>query len=517
MSVRLDAVGDVLNRTANLPSLTAFTVMGVDRIVSDLGSGVVQPLLYMLDGSLRDGIALAWNGGAGAMALVVADGGAPVSTGNFASRPAVGTDFVWYVRCSGTGTNLVQAGWRAIGSSSAFLASATLGTTIAAPATMYFGGVASTYYSNRRVQNRKVWDRALTDGEIDIESYYEAVKFPASLNCHFGLASSSDTVDRSGNGRNLTTGGTLTTEDGVRLWRPRLLSLPRVPAANDIVIPAGFAAVTTTGLAATVRLAKAITANAQSLSAVGQGSTVKLSRAVSATAAALSISALQATVGVARVIPASVASVSVTGLTATLGLGFTVPAASASLVTVGLSAQVKLSRQVSANAASLAAVGASAQVRVLRDIPSSVGVLSVTGLQAVVHVGIGVGAALGALTITGLAAQVQLSRAVQAASAALVVTGEAATAGVRKQIDAAAAAVTLATFTAAIGLSYQINAGTQALGIEGLPAEVTGTEQPPAAVASLFVQGLPARVLLRKPIPISYWRLTSSAPSFMVR
>lgn len=235
MAIRLDAVGDTLTRSANLPSLTSFTLCGWVQIVADVGGGALQPIFWCLNAGNTDGIAVFWEDTGGTMDLEVFDGGSVVSNSNFASRPAVGTPFFWYVKCSGTGSNLVTAGFRGYGSASFVTVTGTLGATVAAPANFFFGGVLATYYSNIRKWNHKMWDRVLTADELAVESYYEAVKFPTSLNTHWKMRVSTDVSDYSGNGRSLTSGGTPTTEDGIALWGGRAVTMPPLssPVAGD--------------------------------------------------------------------------------------------------------------------------------------------------------------------------------------------------------------------------------------------------------------------------------------------
>lgn len=234
MSVRCDASGDDLYRNANLPSPSSFTACGWARIISNIGAGTPQPLFWMFDAGLTDGVALFWNTAATttALELDVADGGVVTSSGTTASRPAVGEDFVWYVRCSGTGAGLVEAGYRLSSQTAFSTCTATLGTTIAAPANLNLNAViAAGYYCDKRLWNVKVWDRALTQAEIEWESRFQRVVFPTSLNFHSWLRNTSDIVDRSGNGRTLSTAGTLGSEDEYGLWVPRPHQIPRRAAA----------------------------------------------------------------------------------------------------------------------------------------------------------------------------------------------------------------------------------------------------------------------------------------------
>lgn len=235
MSVRLDAAGDYLARTANLPSNTAFTLLGWSRVVTDQGSGTIQPLFLAANASFTDAIALYWDQStsAGNMRIGCAVGGVETSGTNFGSRPASATDFAWYIQCSGTGAGQLVGGWRNAGSSTWTTAAATLSGSIATITSWRIGNVAGIYYLNGRVWNVKCWDRVLSAAELDVESYHERVVYPSSRNWHWPLYNATTTRDISGNARDPTVGGTLASEGGsAGLWRFR----------NRIIVPAAAAA-----------------------------------------------------------------------------------------------------------------------------------------------------------------------------------------------------------------------------------------------------------------------------------
>lgn len=222
MAIRVDATGDALGRSSGLPSNTAFTFSGWSRIISNLGTTTIQPVIFALDAGATDGWSLLWNEGVGdsAMRLYSYDAGAIYDGGAFASRPAVGADFFWYIKCGANGTNTVEAGWKLATDPTFVTAQVNMNAVIAQVANLYLGGVLSAYYANKRVWNVKGWDRELSQAELHVECMFERVMFPANAHAHWRLRNVSDVVDRSGNGRTLTTGGTLTAEDELSLWRP---------------------------------------------------------------------------------------------------------------------------------------------------------------------------------------------------------------------------------------------------------------------------------------------------------
>lgn len=215
MSVRFDASGDYLRRTANLPSNTAYTICGWARLVTDtntystiasIESATTSAGAYALLSTDVDGVSLKHWGSGG-------------TSGTLATL-TVGTDFFWAITCGATGANGATAYYRAKGSTAL---SSVLGYGDAfTPAVIYLANDSYTEPFNGRIWNVKVWNRVLTAAELLAESYYRKVKFPTSRNAHWEMRSSSDTVDRSGLGYSLTVGGTLATEtEGVNLWVPK--------------------------------------------------------------------------------------------------------------------------------------------------------------------------------------------------------------------------------------------------------------------------------------------------------
>lgn len=119
-------------------------------------------------------------------------------------------------------------------------------------------------YYDGRIWNVKFWDRALTTPELLIESYYARVMFPSSLNFHWPMFNAADVRDLSGNARNATSGGTLTTEDGAHgLWRPRRKVIYIPSAGGGQTIAAGLNTETDSAFAVTHAKVKAVGLNAE--------------------------------------------------------------------------------------------------------------------------------------------------------------------------------------------------------------------------------------------------------------
>lgn len=237
MAVYIDSTGDTLNQTSSLPANTAFTVMGDGCIAVNRGDTFFQIIAFCSNASFTDGIALVWNEQAvnPKMCLSVYDASATVSQFIFRDRPDVGRPFCWYVKCSGTGTNLVEGGWR-YPNTEWVIGNATLGATVAAPTQFIYGQTASTYYARQRHQNIKTWSRALGAAEIQRESESDAPVIRNGLHSWCPLISATNVTDLSGNARNMTTGGTLDTHP---------LYFPRTPRRPNLIVAEAPAAGTT--------------------------------------------------------------------------------------------------------------------------------------------------------------------------------------------------------------------------------------------------------------------------------
>lgn len=231
MAVRFDASGDRLYTTANPPTASAYTLCGwavldVDRNdFSAIGSienaltnaGVTQNVVTDSDGT-----------------TVRIYSGSGFSTGGFV--PGIGTPFFWSITATSTGVNGVTGRFRTASQNT--FTSFQRGGNSFTPSHIFIGNDSYSEWLNGRVWNVKQWNRALSEAELLIESYYARPMFPASLNFWWPLHNANDTADRSGNGRNPTVGGTLTTQDGpVNLWVPRRrIILPTaVVGATDLV------------------------------------------------------------------------------------------------------------------------------------------------------------------------------------------------------------------------------------------------------------------------------------------
>ena len=115
MSVLFDASSEYVSRTSSLPGFASFTVCGwtkVSNYTADkhmvfravpTGATGGATLYFQLQDSGGSTLQIGfWSGSVN-------------SAGAFASRPAPGDWFFWYVRALGTGAGQLQAGWRRAG------------------------------------------------------------------------------------------------------------------------------------------------------------------------------------------------------------------------------------------------------------------------------------------------------------------------------------------------------------------------------------------------------------------
>lgn len=210
MAIRLNATGDTLDLTAGLPLNSSFTIMLDTQIVSNIGA-TVQPIFWALNGGFTDGYSVVWENASGLMAAQSYFSSTINDVNTFPSRPDVGRPFCMFAKCKGGAGTDFEVGWKYPGAPWVRIA-LNLSTGIAQVSTLWFGGVLATYYSDKRIQNIKIWDRPLSDGELMREGDSEGVLFKTGLNSYFPLPHLGDPKDRGPKGKTLARGGTMETE-----------------------------------------------------------------------------------------------------------------------------------------------------------------------------------------------------------------------------------------------------------------------------------------------------------------
>lgn len=213
MAIRTNATADVLTLAGSLPSNFSFTIMGDFKIVADIGATTIQPLFWALDGANTDGYSLFWSKAASSSLMEVAsyDAGAATDFNELSSRPAVGQTFCAYMKCSGSGTNTMSAGWRYPHSEWVRSATIDINASTAQVTNLFIGGVLGVYYADSLRQNVKIWDRALSDAELSLESRSDEPVVLSGLHSYFPLAHLGDIYDRGPKRKVLTKTGTMET------------------------------------------------------------------------------------------------------------------------------------------------------------------------------------------------------------------------------------------------------------------------------------------------------------------
>ena len=214
MSLRVSGDGQYLSRSANLPSITSFTILGKSYIVSDRGTGQSQQLVDVAGNGVDYAARLAYGDFSNTM-TVIANG----SSGNLASRPATSRWFLWYLQCSGSWSNQIEGGWGYCDDSSSVVkANCTLNAGDTSTVAIYIGtiSVLNSWWADARYQDIIVSNDVWTAAEINAQRYRRRLVHGANTNVwahgRSAATASAAATDYSGNGRNFTVNGSPTIE-----------------------------------------------------------------------------------------------------------------------------------------------------------------------------------------------------------------------------------------------------------------------------------------------------------------
>lgn len=220
MPARIDASADSLSRSASLPASTAFTMLARAKISTLRSADSTILALESAGGSAGEYVYIS---AANVLSIYCSNSGQTT----FASTPSTGVEFDVSLRRNGSA---VGGAWKLSGASTWISATGT-GTTWT-PATLTLGSDSTSAWFNGTISQVKIWDRVLSDDELMVESFYRRVMYPTSINGNWPIDLHTDLADRSGNGRDLTAAGTLTTEDTLwQAWKPGASVLRRATAA----------------------------------------------------------------------------------------------------------------------------------------------------------------------------------------------------------------------------------------------------------------------------------------------
>lgn len=214
MAIRFDNTTERLLRTANVPDDRAFTLCGWFQRVSHAGVFAALYGLSNTTSSPNRAIECGWDS-AGSLYVTTYDGGANTF---FATNYTNGQ---WFFGALTGGASVLNA--YAGGPSVGVLEQITATFPIAyTPGALWVGDNGWGESANFRAAAIKGWDTALTAAELGNERWYYTPQRRANLNLWTPLFAHTDVQDHSGNARNWTTTGTLSTEDGPPIaWSPR--------------------------------------------------------------------------------------------------------------------------------------------------------------------------------------------------------------------------------------------------------------------------------------------------------
>ena len=211
MSLRFSAT-QKLQRTANLPQSTNFTICGWARRRADRGTYSTLCSVELTTSSKFIAYQTNTNGDSLVVFTDLANGGTIATLTN-------DTWFFWAITCSGTGSNNVTYYFALATATS--LSSVTTSSSNYAPNQVNIGDDSFTEQWNGNMQNVIMYSGVLTSAQLLAQMRRSIPLFGTNLNIYSPLLSTADeTIDYSGNGRNWTKTGTFTTEDSAPIVSP---------------------------------------------------------------------------------------------------------------------------------------------------------------------------------------------------------------------------------------------------------------------------------------------------------
>lgn len=199
MAIRIDASGEILKRTANLPTTGAFTAMGWARFVS-IRSGEYQYIVELANGTSYAGSYLVLGYRSGTTWEIATD----VGVQSFASAPTTGEWFFWGLTSNGT----TLAGYW--GHARNALTTTTLSTQTFTSAQLSIGNDSWDEWCDIEMGPTYIYNAVLTGAEISAQRHSLWPSRVSGLNLWSPLWSQTNYIDYSPNRRNWTAAGTLT-------------------------------------------------------------------------------------------------------------------------------------------------------------------------------------------------------------------------------------------------------------------------------------------------------------------
>lgn len=241
---------------------------------------------------------------------------------------------------------------------------------------------------NGRVQHVKIWDTNLSVAEIQQEMVTARPQRTANLWLWTPLHSSGDILDYSGNARDWTAGGALTTEDGPPVgYGAPILYAPYVAAAGGTIeLTVSIAGTSTTPDTAALSVARALTVSLSGTSTTPDTALLTNTIALTVDVAGTSTTPDTAVLSVARSIVADVAGTSTTPDTAALSVARSVAVSIDGTSTTPDTAVLSLSQLLTVDVAGTSTTPDTALLAVARSAPVSISGTSTTPDTAVLSV-----------------------------------------------------------------------------------------------------------------------------------
>jgi len=238
MSARFDASGDSLKRTTNLPTITAWTVMGWAYLVA---SANTYNNIFSVGKSSAGSSYYCTYTNSSRVLYVYSGTGAGVA----GSTLSLGTWYHIAMVCSGTGAgNLVLY----LNGVADITTSGSIYPTMQA---IMAGNDPDSDYMTGRLAAVKIWSAALSATEIAQEMYSISPRRFENLNGFYPIWPGDRTTDYSGNGNLWTENGTLTDEDPPPVsYGVPIIVYPITAAAGTIYTQSVAGALTDAGVIA---------------------------------------------------------------------------------------------------------------------------------------------------------------------------------------------------------------------------------------------------------------------------
>lgn len=274
MAVRFDASGEALTRTASLPSSTAFTMCGWAKRAASTSTWTFFAGLENATSSSTKYMVIGYRNN-GPFCISSDTGG---TAAQFGTTYGDGVWFFWAISNAGTGATDFK-GYAMASTESSFQTVTETGSSFTA-AMMPFGNDSYNERFNGTMAGLRVWDAVLTQAELEQERYSILPVRMANLHGFWPIFGHSDLVDYSGNARDLTATGTLSTEDGPPVsWVAPIQLVGNPTSGAQTITPNGLASAEAFGTAKIVMYL--------SLSGLASGEafgTAKVNRAVAPSA-----------------------------------------------------------------------------------------------------------------------------------------------------------------------------------------------------------------------------------------